>query len=61
MEPVCSVDSLSIPKGMIGRVLLSRCWYILCTGIEGMVVRCCCFQDVSICGNHVLKYVSCED
>ena len=24
MEPVCSVDSLS--KGMIGRVLLIRCW-----------------------------------
>ena len=25
MDPVCSVDSLSISKGMIGRVLLSRC------------------------------------
>ena len=26
MELVCSVDSLSISKGMIGRVLSSRCW-----------------------------------
>ena len=61
MEPVCYVDSLSISKGMIGRVLLSRCWQILCTGIEGMVVRCCCFQGVSICRNPVLTYLSCED
>ena len=26
IESVCSVDSLSILKGTIGRVLLTRCW-----------------------------------